>query len=963
MNTLLKQLDRHFALRRDKLALRDDPARPGITYGQLDDYSGRIYGYLKEHGIGREDTVLLCLPRGLQIPVAMIGVWRAGAAFAVCEESYAPERVAFIKNDSGCVLVIDRDNWAEILAHDYRQGRETVHPHDLAYLIYTSGTTGNPKGVLHEYGNLDESCSFKNWDGVRLAAESDVLALNAPLNFIAALDHINNVLYSGATLFVVPYSYVRNPAALIELYDAAGITCTFMTPAGFRVLRSMNPQMRWIILGGEPCANLWRAGVTLYNGFNMSEAGCDLCLFRLDRAYDVTPIGWNRGGRVMRILDEDGNDVPDGTPGELCYENPYVRGYRNLPEKTAEVWRGGLFHSGDIAVKNADGDLVLQGRSDDMIKINGNRIEPAEIEAAVKHVTGLTWVCAKGFMKESNSFVALYFTDDVEIDPAFMRAELTKFLPYYMIPSYYIRIDTIPLLPNGKLDRRALPAPDLNAYQTAYAAPETALEEMLLKGFETVLERDHLSVNDDFYEMGGDSLSAIRLITEMNDPLLNVSMLYQYRTVRALAKALEQTKGEGKPIEQRDAEARRHDQPLIPMQYRLMDLQLFNPSSTFSNMPQCWRSPRGAVDMEKLIGAFDAVIRNHPALESVIRFDMESMFVLHYEPGIKRDLIIEQMTEAEFAALKGDLIQPFKLVDSPLYRFRVYQTECYDYIFMDFHHIFSDGSSIPVILKNLSDAYHGRELPHDYSYLYLRDANKRRQGEEFRKAYQWNEAKYGAVEWCRNITPDKSNPSNHTAAITAAFPVGADALAAYCKARHMTLNSLAIAAALLAIHAYEQKNDILVSWLFHGRTETAWNNCVVPAISELPVAVSFDRIHSLPELLDEVREQTSEGIKNADDPFVIRTTKTGINDAFRIRNQGTMRNLIGIEGIPCERVELVNKGSASSLANLQLLEGTDGALSLCLTYNDERYEKKNAERFLELIRGCILELVNGTWKP
>ena len=367
--------------------------------------------------------------------------------------------------------------------------------------------------------------------------------------------------------------------------------------------------------------------------------------------------------------------------------------------------------------------------------------------------------------------------------------------------------------------------------------------------------------------------------------------------------------------------------------------------------------------MGKLMDAFDAVIRNHPALESVIRFDIDSMFVLHYDPGMERNVTFEQVTEAEFAALKDDLIQPFRLVDSPLYRFRVFQTESYDYIFMDFHHIFSDGTSIPVVLKNFSDAYHGRELPHDYSYLYLRDANKRRQGEEFRNARRWNEAKYGAVEWCRNITPDKSSPSNHNAAITAAFPVGADALAAYYKANHMTLNSLAIAASLLAIHAYEKKNDILVSWLFHGRGETAWNNCVVPAISELPVAVSFDRIHSLPELLDEVREQTSEGIKNADDPFIIRTTKTGINDTFRVRNQGTMRNLIGIEGIPCERVDLVNKGSASSLTNLQLLEDTDGTLSLCLTYNDKRYEKKNAERFLELICSSILELVNGAWNP
>lgn len=963
MNVLLKRLDQHFAQRRDKTALRDDLAQSGITYGQLDEYSGRIYGYLKEHGIGREDTVLLCLPRSLQIPVAMVGVWRAGAAFVVCEDSHASERIAFIKNDSGCTMVIDRNNLAELLSHDYLPGRETVRPHDLAYLVYTSGTTGNPKGVMLEFGNLDESCYFMQLDGVRILREDDVFAMNTPMDFVACKEFLSNALFSGATVFIVPYSCVKNPVALMELYRQAGVTCGFMTPSAFRMLRTVSPTLRWLILGGEPCANIYREDLELYNGYSMSEAGFVLALFPIDRPYHLTPIGKNRGGRVLRLLDEEGRDVPDGTPGELCYENPYVRGYRNLPERTAAAWRDGLCHSGDIAVKTASGDLVLQGRNDDMIKINGNRIEPAEIEAAVKKVTELSWACAKGFVENGKSFVALYYTDDTALDPAFLRSALAKLLPYYMIPSYYVKIDAVPLLPNGKLNRRALQAPDLNDYRSEYAAPETETEKRLCSAFSEVLELEQVGVNDDFYELGGDSLCAIRLITVMNDPLLNVSMLYQHRTVRALAKVLLQTKVEEKPAQQRDAEARRHDQPLLPMQYHLMDLQLFHPRSTFSNMPRCWRSPKGAMDREKLMGAFDAVIRNHPALESVVRFDFDSMFVLHYAPGMERNVAVEQVTEAEFEVLKEELIRPFRLLDVPLYRFRIFETECYDYIFMDFHHIFSDGTSIQVLLKNFSDAYHGRPLPHDYSYLYLSDANMRCRGEELRKARRWNETKYGGIEWCRNITPDKSSSSNHASALTAAFPVRSGALAAYCKSSRMTLNSLAIAASLLAIRAYEQKKDILVSWLFHGRDQTNWQNCVVPAIKELPVAVSFDRIRSMEELMDEVREQTGAGIRNADDPFVIRTTRDGINDSFRIRNQGVMRNISGIEGIPCEPVELVNRSNASSLANLQLLEGDDGELSLCLTYNDQRYEKSNAERFLELIRENILDLVNGTWKP
>ena len=352
MNQLLKRLDEHFTRLKDKIALRDDITQPGITYGQLDELSGRVYGYLKDRGVGREDTVMLCLPRGLQIPIAMIGVWKAGASFVICEDTYAPERIEFIKNDCDCKLFISRDNWAELMSHDYLPGRETVQPHDLAYSVYTSGTTGNPKGVMHEFGNLEECCAAQQYDGEPLMRESDVLAMNAPLNFVAFQVFFNKAVFAGASVFIVAYPYVKNPAALVELYEKAGVTVTFLTPSAFRVMHTLNSQLRWIALGGELCANIYREGVTLYNDYSMSETGYELCMFRLDRAYAVTPIGQNRWGRTLRILDEEGKDVPDGEPGELCYENPYVRGYRNLPEKTAEAWRGGLFHSGDIVVKN-----------------------------------------------------------------------------------------------------------------------------------------------------------------------------------------------------------------------------------------------------------------------------------------------------------------------------------------------------------------------------------------------------------------------------------------------------------------------------------------------------------------------------------------------------------------------------------------------------------------------------------
>ena len=192
-------------------------------------------------------------------------------------------------------------------------------------------------------------------------------------------------------------------------------------------------------------------------------------------------------------------------------ENPneYVRGYMNLPEETGKAFVNGIYHSGDLAKKLPDVNLVLLGRSNDMIKINGNRIEPAEIEAAVKNALGIDWVAAKDFENGSQSYLCAYYTADVEIDAEKLRAELLKKLPYYMIPSYYIHIDAIPLKPNGKLDRKALPEPEYQDLSAQYAEPTNDTEKALCNAFAKVLKLEKVGIHDDFYEMGGDSLGLL----------------------------------------------------------------------------------------------------------------------------------------------------------------------------------------------------------------------------------------------------------------------------------------------------------------------------------------------------------------------------------------------------------------------------------------------------------------------
>ena len=956
MNDYLKRLDSHFMSLRDKVALRDDIRQPGITYGQLDELSGRIYGYLKERGIGREDTVMLCLPRGMQIPVAMVGVWKAGASYVICEDTYAPERIEFIRKDCDCKLFVSRDNWAELMGHDYLPGRETVHPHDLAYTVYTSGTTGNPKGVMHEFGNIEESCAFQVYEGERFVTESDILAMNAPMNFVAFQGFFNSVLYAGGTMLIVAYSYVKNLPSLIKLYEEAGVTCTFLTPSGFRMLGTLNPQLRWIVLGGEPCANLYRDEVILYNGLGMSEAGFAITLFRLDRAYDVTPAGRNHGGRALHILDEAGRGVPDGEPGELCFENPFVRGYRNLPEKTAEAWRDGLFHSGDIVVRGVDGNLTLQGRGDDMIKINGNRIEPAEIEAACKKVLPLSWVCAKGFVGDKQSFVALYYTDDIEVDPALMREELAKLLPYYMIPSYYVKIDAVPLLPNGKLNKMALAAPDTDAYLTDYAAPENETEKRLCDAFAKILGRDRVGVNDDFYELGGDSLRSMEAVAELEELGLEVSHIFKHRTARRIAATLlVESADEGQSLAHRNENALEHDQPLNPFQVYMFDYQLYAPHTTMYNMPVCWKYATEDMDSACLSDAVKKVLEAHPVFRTVLRYNEDFELVQHYDETIPTEVPVERMTEKEVESILPQLVEPFRLLDRPMYRVRLFETPEHVYLFLDLHHIISDGTSMAVLSEDLTAAFEGRPLAEDMYYLFMRDQYKASLSADYVQAEEYFRHTYGGKNWINVHKPEIESRENAFAWVTRKLELDKDALEQYLASAGIGRTAFFEAAALLTLAAMEDAENVMVTWVYHGRDNRRKERSIGLFVKDLPLGVTLGELTDTRSLYETVKEQMNMGIVHREYPYSTINAAVAVNDTLAVIDEGDLLSMEGLGAVPFERVKLPQANPAMGKQMLATIFNRRG-IELRLNYTATRYHRESMERFCDIYKRIVTAL-------
>ncbi len=291
--------------------------------------SGRVYAYLKAKGIGKEDFVLIDLPRGVLPVIVMIGVWKAGAAWALVEDTYAPERIAFIRNDCGCKIEFSSANWDEIMQTQPLSGFEEVDEHDAAYAIYTSGTTGNPKGVLHEYGNLNRAVDSIRVNGIIPFDGRDRLATLAPMNFVATVI----VILAGLNVFrgknyIVSYATIKNPTALAKFFLTKRITITFLTPSYVRMLGGKTgPFLRMLFVGSEPANNLYNKNLELINIYACSESGFPVsfvsCSSRLPSPFwSFRPLPSYRGSRSLPFPPE----APQRRCRQIRPDRPHARG-------------------------------------------------------------------------------------------------------------------------------------------------------------------------------------------------------------------------------------------------------------------------------------------------------------------------------------------------------------------------------------------------------------------------------------------------------------------------------------------------------------------------------------------------------------------------------------------------------------------------------------------------------------
>ena len=945
----------------DAVFLTAEASGESVARRQADDLSARVYAYLAGKGIGREDFVLIRLPRDARPFIAMLGVWKAGAAFTVVEDDYAPERIEAIAKDCGCRAMIDDAAWDEILKTEPLPGFRRADDHDACFAIYTSGSTGKPKGVLQEYGKIKlNQASLERRPGDLINADT-CMAQAAPLNFIAAVKIFLNALYSGMRLVILSTETARNPVRLNELFSRYRVNLAFLSPSILRVMSGgPAPSLKTLVTGSEAANGVWFEGVRLINNYGMSEAGFHVAQFEMDRMYDITPIGKPVFDDIrIRLLDEDGLEVPDGQAGEICFDNPFFRGYVNLPEETEKALRGGVFHSGDMGKRLPDGNIVVTGGLNTMVKINGNRVEPGEIEAAMRRIPGIMNAAVRDFEGDRRQvFLCAYYVAGADVDEGTLRKRLKQSLPHYMIPAYFMRLDRIPLNGNGKVDRFALPKPDINAKARTYTAPETPQEEAICRAYEKVLRVDRVGANDDFFELGGDSLSTALAAAELEEIRVDYKDIYTWKTPRAIAARLSEK--ERADLDELNGAALKRDQYLTPYQTYFYDALLYSPGQTTMNNPVSLRFPREKVDPVRLKSALEKVFANYAVFSTVMSHDGEGVPVMRCVPGrIVRPEIRE--VREHTADMLMELVRPYRMTGELLYRCGIYTTPAHVYLDLDTCHLISDGSAMANFMSELFRAYRGEELRKDYYYYYLESQCRRRRELEREADAVLLMKKFSREEYLCNPKPERISRRSGNGRFMSVTSRSSGEIERECGKLRTSMGKLFVAAGLIALSGLSGESKVTVEWTYHGRDENWKKDLIGMTISSVPVAVDMAAISSPRELLREIDEQNEQGMRYSD----LSLGNNGVTPGERDR-------MIVVYESGFDMNAYLPEGTAATYAYDRLdgvftraqviifsVSDPDAPFSFYLNYDSELYTQAMAERFCGLFNDALVWMISG----
>ncbi|WP_426333525.1 amino acid adenylation domain-containing protein [Paenibacillus silvae] len=884
-----------------------------LSYRALNERVNRLARTLRGYGICKGQLVAIMAERSIEMVVGMLATHKAGAAYVPIDPEYPEERIRFLIEDSGAQVMLTQTHLRERLAnscagshsvilvddnsfyhHDGTDLNPGTEATDLACIIYTSGTTGKPKGNLVSHRNIVRI--VRNTNYIDITERDHVLQLSS-YSFDGAIFDIFGALTNGARLVLVPRETLLEIGQLADLIKRESISVMLITTAFFNVLVDVNVDcllnVRAILFGGERVSvgHVRRALAHIGPGrlnhlYGPSESTVYATYFPVDFVDEsavTVPIGRPISNTTVYIVDSQIHLLPIGVAGELCVGGEgLVQGYNNRPELTAEKFVDNpfvpgerMYRTGDLAKWLPDGTIEYVGRTDDQVKIRGFRIELGEIEAQLQKVEGIRKTTV--FAHENTSGekqLCAYYEADLELSAAELKSMLSRELPAYMIPTYLIQLDRLPLTTNGKVDRRSLPAPEESLQPgEERTLPRNAMEESLVGIWKSVLGLQHIGVHDNFFDLGGHSLRATTLVSKVHQEL-NVELplrdVFRYSTIEDMALAVSRIGKQS--FSSIPLAGERQHYPLSSAQKRLFILNQLEGADQSYNMPGVLLL-EGTIDHSLLENAFRGLIARHETLRTGFEIVQGEAMQLIYE-DVDFAIKCRHANEGEESEIIAAFIRPFDLAKPPLLRAELVELAAERYLLMfDMHHIVSDGVSMDVFVNELVRLYGGELLEplriqyKDYAVWQQSDKQK---SQLKREETYWLDRYRGELPVLEMPT-DYSRPAVQSfEGQTLTFFVDEatnEGLKQLANQTGTTLYMVLLAAYTVLLHKYTGQDDLIVGTSIAGRTHVETQPLIGMFVNTLALRNNPSSEKTFLSYLEEVKETTLGAYEHQNYPF------------------------------------------------------------------------------------------------
>ncbi|WP_375328979.1 amino acid adenylation domain-containing protein [Microcystis sp. BLCC-F210] len=1004
-----------------------------LTYNELNCRANQLAHYLRKLGVKADTLVGISLERSLEMIVGLLGILKAGGAYLPLDPDYPSERLQFAIADAQLSLLLTQEGLIDKLpehqaplilldrfTEEINQNSQdnltgVVTANNLANLIYTSGSTGKPKGVMVEHRGLFNlaQAQIKTFN---LQSNSRLLQF-ASLNFDASIWEIIMAIGAGATLYLDSKDALMPGLPLMGILKDYGITHIILPPSALAALPLEEiPELQTIIVGGEACSEelskQWATGRNFFNAYGPTETSvCATVEKWTDETVKVT-IGRPIANTQVYILDSHLQPVPIGVPGELHIGGMgLARGYLNRPELTQEKFipnpfekdelipptplnKGGnepskLYKTGDLARYLPDGKIEYLGRIDNQVKLRGFRIELGEIESLLNQNEAVQSSCV--IVREDNlgdKRLVAYVVPQPEINLTIneIRQFLRAKLPDYMVPTAFVLLDTFPLTPNGKIDRRALPVPDLQS-QGEYIAPRNPIEEKMAQIWGEVLKLQRVSIENNFFELGGHSLLATQVISRLQETfeiVLPLRYLFESPTIAQLSGVIlkELQTGLGLKLPSIVPVNREDDIPLSWAQERLWFVNQLEGESGAYTIDLTMRL-RGNLNVKALEKAFQAIIQRHEPLRTQFKLK-DNKPIQAIDPNVTFTLPVVNLQNLSHSEqqVKNLLLaaasEPFDLESGSVLRVKLWQVKTEEYVLLlAIHHIAADGWSLGVLVDELSVYYRSfctdtKADLSDLSIQYADFAVWQRQwltNEVLDRQLSYWKQQLTGVPLLHQLPTDRPRPAIQS------FRGGTERLQLDSQLTQQlkklsqesgsTLFMTLLAGFAVLLSRYSQQTDVVIGSPIANRNRTEIEGLIGFFVNTLVLRFDLSQDPTFEDFLAQVRQTTQDAYDHQDLPFEMLVEKLQI-ERHLDRNPLT-QIVFALQNAPSSpwdlpgvNIEEIPSGLDSVRVDLELYlwDAAEGLGGFC-SYNRDLFDAETIVRMMTHFKTLLAAIVEN----